>query len=43
MSAASQLPYLMTIAEFLDGQTPDDFKRWELIDGTPEAIVYRTV
>ena len=38
MSAASQLPYLMTVAEFLDWETPDGFDRWELIDGTPEAM-----
>jgi Uma2 family endonuclease len=38
MSAASQLPYLMTVAEFLDWETPDGSDRWELIDGTPEAM-----
>jgi hypothetical protein len=32
MSAASQLPYLMTVAEFLDWETPDGSDRWELID-----------
>jgi Uma2 family endonuclease len=38
MSAANQLPYLMTVAEFLDWETPDGSDRWELIDGTPEAM-----
>jgi len=37
-SAANQLPYLMTVAEFLDWETPDGSDRWELIDGTPEAM-----
>jgi Uma2 family endonuclease len=38
LSAANQLPYLMTVAEFLDWETPDGSDRWELIDGTPEAM-----
>jgi Uma2 family endonuclease len=38
MSAANQLPYLMTVAEFLDWPTPDDSDRWELIDGLPVAM-----
>jgi Uma2 family endonuclease len=38
MSAASRLPYLMTVAEFLDWETPDGSERWELIDGMPEAM-----
>jgi Uma2 family endonuclease len=38
MSAAKQLPHLMTVAEFLDWPTPDGSDRWELIDGTPEAM-----
>lgn len=38
MSAANQLPYLMTVAEFLAWDTPDGSHRWELIDGTPEAM-----
>jgi hypothetical protein len=33
MNAANQLPYLMTVAEFLDRQTPDGSDRWELVDG----------
>jgi Uma2 family endonuclease len=28
----------MTVAEFLDWETPDGSDRWELIDGTPEAM-----
>jgi Uma2 family endonuclease len=28
----------MTVAEFLDQETPDGSERWELIDGTPEAM-----
>jgi Uma2 family endonuclease len=38
MSAANQLPHLMTVAEFLAWDTPDGSDRWELIDGTPEAM-----
>jgi Uma2 family endonuclease len=38
MSAASQLPFLMTAAAFLDWQTPDGADRWELIDGIPRAM-----
>jgi Uma2 family endonuclease len=38
MSAANQLPYLMTVAEFLDWPTPDGSDRWELVEGTPEAM-----
>jgi Uma2 family endonuclease len=38
MSAANQLPYLMTVAEFLDWPTPDGSDRWELVDGAPEAM-----
>jgi hypothetical protein len=30
MSAADQLPYLMTVAELLDRQTPDGSDRWAL-------------
>ena len=39
MSAANQLPYLMTVATFLEWDTPDDSDRWELIDGIPRAMV----
>jgi Uma2 family endonuclease len=38
MSAANQLPYLMTVAEFLDWPTPDGSDRWELVDGVPVAM-----
>ena len=38
MSAASQLPHMMTVAEFLTWDAPDGSHRWELIDGTPEAM-----
>ena len=38
MSAASQLPHLMTVAVFLDWSTPDGSDRWELIDGIPRAM-----
>jgi Uma2 family endonuclease len=38
MSAATQLPHLMTVAEFLAWETPDGSDRWELIEGTPEAM-----
>jgi Uma2 family endonuclease len=38
MSAASQLPRLMTVAEFLDWPTPDGSDRWELVDGVPIAM-----
>ena len=37
MSAAN-LPYLMTVAEFLDWPTPDGSDRWELVDGVPMAM-----
>jgi Uma2 family endonuclease len=37
MSAAG-LPYLMTADEFLSWDTPDGSDRWELIDGTPQAM-----
>jgi len=37
MSAANQLPATMTAAEFLDWN-PQDSDRWELIDGTPQAM-----
>ena len=37
MSAANQLPAAMTVAEFLDWN-PQDGDRWELIDGTPQAM-----
>lgn len=37
MSAANQLPAAMTAAEFLDWN-PQDSDRWELIDGTPQAM-----
>ena len=37
MSAANQLPAVMTVAEFLDWN-PQDSDRWELIDGTPQAM-----
>ena len=38
MSAATQLPRLMTAAAFLDWPTPDGTDRWELIDGIPRAM-----
>jgi Uma2 family endonuclease len=38
MSAATQLPHLMTADEFLAWEPPDDSDRWELIDGTPKAM-----
>jgi Uma2 family endonuclease len=38
MSAANQLPHLMTAAEFLDWPAPDGSDRWELVDGTPVAM-----
>jgi Uma2 family endonuclease len=38
MSAASQLPHLMSVAEFLDWPTPDGSDRWELVDGVPVAM-----
>jgi Uma2 family endonuclease len=38
MSAANQLPYLMTADEFLTWEAPDGSERWELIDGTPQAM-----
>ena len=38
MSSANQLPYLMTVAEFLDWPTPDGSDRWELVDGVPVAM-----
>jgi len=38
MSAATQLPHLMTVAAFLDWDTPDRSDRWELIDGIPRAM-----
>ena len=38
MSAANQLPHLMTVAEFLDWPTPDGSDRWELVDGVPAAM-----
>src|SRR6516162_2041830 len=37
MSAANELPAAMTVAEFLDWN-PQDSDRWELIDGTPQAM-----
>jgi Uma2 family endonuclease len=37
MSVANQLPAAMTVAEFLDWN-PQDGDRWELIDGTPQAM-----
>lgn len=37
MSLANQLPAAMTVAEFLDWN-PQDSDRWELIDGTPQAM-----
>jgi hypothetical protein len=37
VSAANQLPRLMTVAEFLDWATPDGSDRWELVDGVPVA------
>jgi len=37
MSVANQLPAAMTVAEFLDWN-PQDSDRWELIDGTPQAM-----
>ena len=37
MSAANQLPAAMTAAEFLDWN-PQDSDRWELVDGTPQAM-----
>jgi Uma2 family endonuclease len=38
MSAANQLPFLMTAAVFLDWDTPDSSDRWELVDGIPRAM-----
>jgi Uma2 family endonuclease len=38
MSAANQLPHLMTVAEFLVWETPDGSDRWELVDGEPVAM-----
>jgi Uma2 family endonuclease len=38
MSAANQLPFLMTAAAFLDWDTPDGSDRWELVDGIPRAM-----
>jgi Uma2 family endonuclease len=38
MSAANQLPFLMTTAAFLDWDTPDHSDRWELVDGIPRAM-----
>ena len=38
MSAANQLPHLMTVAAFLDWESPDGSDCWELVDGMPEAI-----
>jgi Uma2 family endonuclease len=38
MSAANQLPTLMTVAEFLNWPTPDGSDRWELVDGVPVAM-----
>jgi Uma2 family endonuclease len=38
MSSANQLPHLMTVAAFLEWETPDGSDRWELVDGMPEAI-----
>ncbi|HME27862.1 MAG TPA: Uma2 family endonuclease [Acetobacteraceae bacterium] len=38
MSAANQLPILMTVAEFLDWPTPDGSERWELVEGIPRAM-----
>ncbi len=37
MSAANQLPAAMTVAAFLNWN-PQDSDRWELIDGTPQAM-----
>jgi len=38
MSGANQLPHLMTADEFLAWDAPDGSDRWELIDGTPQAM-----
>jgi Uma2 family endonuclease len=38
MSAANQLPHLLTVAEFLNWPTPDGSDRWELVDGVPVAM-----
>ena len=38
MSAATQRPHLMTVEEFLSWKAPDGSDRWELIDGTPQAM-----
>jgi len=38
VSAASQLPYLMTVAEFLVWDPPDGSERWELVEGIPRAM-----
>jgi Uma2 family endonuclease len=38
MSAANQLPHLMTVAEFLAWQPPDGSERWELVEGIPRAM-----
>lgn len=37
MSVANQLPAAMTVAEFLNWNAQDS-DRWELIDGTPQAM-----
>jgi len=38
VSAANPLPHLMTADEFLTWKAPDGSDRWELIDGTPQAM-----
>lgn len=38
MSAANQLPTMMTVVEFLDWVGPDGSERWELVDGVPRAM-----
>jgi Uma2 family endonuclease len=38
MSAANQLPHLMSADQFLDWRTPDGTDRWELVDGIPRAM-----
>jgi Uma2 family endonuclease len=38
MSAANQLPAMMTVAEFLTWTPPDGGDRWELIDGVARAM-----
>jgi len=38
MSAAYPLPHLLTVADFLGWEAPDASGRWELIDGSPQAM-----